>query len=406
MDKTIPPGHYCVALHPICDRHFNHVADELIYTVNKTGPGDTDDQLTASARSYITIFHEIGLTALVGQRRLLVQVPRQWVIEPGLMQFPTESIIIGLPRQIIPNARTLSAVETLRESGYTLLADESLVERAPDTWLPRIDIVRLDLRHSPSLAENAARYAQSGVELMACAISTMEQFNQCCELSFSHFQGEFYAAAQKVAGSSYKRMSNRAASLQLLNALYGGDPEINRIETLLVQDPQLCALLFKRVHAASGERLRRATSLHQVIMLLGFDKIRALATTLLLAYDQPIKRFLVLKALVRASLARRLADHMDGVDPDMAFTVGLFSMMDQIEGLSLADTVGEARLDPVMADALLRHEGELGKILKLILAFENASLDDVALSQLGQLNGDYLASVAWAQDIIALSDAS
>ena len=188
--------------------------------------------------------------------------------------------------------------------------------------------------------------------------------------------------------------------------LYGGDPEISRIETLLVQDPQLCALLFKRVHAASGERVRRATSLHQVIMLLGFDKIRALATTLLLAYDQPIKRFLVLKALVRAALARRLADHMDGVDPDMAFTVGLFSMMDQIEGLSLADTIGEARLDTVMADALLRHEGELGKILKLILAFENASLDDAALSQLGQLNGDYLASVAWAQDIIALSDAS
>ncbi|WJJ94472.1 hypothetical protein [Neopusillimonas aromaticivorans] len=79
-------------------------------------------------------------------------------------------------------------------------------------------------------------------------------------------------------------------------------------------------------------------------------------------------------------------------------------MMEQIEGTPLEALLKEARLDPVLEDALLRRQGELGKVLTLVLAFEEARLDREGISRLDQLNGDYLASVAWAQEIMAIAE--
>ena len=64
----------------------------------------------------------------------------------------------------------------------------------------------------------------------------------------------------------------------------------------------------------------------------------------------------------------------------------------------IISTIASAHLE-----ALLRYQGELGKVLKLVLAFEEARLDRDSISRLDQLNGDYLASVAWAQEIMAIA---
>ena len=47
---------------------------------------------------------------------------------------------------------------------------------------------------------------------------------------------------------------------------------------------------------------------------------------------------------------------------------------------------------------------EGAQLPKLVLAFENARLDRDAMAQLDELNGDYLASVAWAQEIMSISE--
>lgn len=397
----------CIALQPVCDRQFNHVADELLYRPNEVAAEGAEpgaDGLRASARAYVTAFYEIGLAALVGTRSLLVPVPVQWVLEPEIMLLPTDKTMVVLPDSLKPDAAMLAALGRLREQGYTLLADDVLIDRSPEALLERVQVVRIDARDTAGLVDKVRRYAREHVSLLACHLQTLEQYEQCRDLPFSYFQGDFYAMAHPVAGRAIRRAGNRAASLQLLRELYLPNPDLKRIEALLVQDPHLCALLFKRANAASGERLHRVTKLQQVIMMLGFDKIRALTVTLLLAHNEPVKRFLVLKALVRAAMARRLARHARGVDPDTAFTAGFFSMMEQIEGTPLEALLKEARLDPVLEDALLRRQGELGKVLTLVLAFEEARLDREGVSRLDQLNGDYLASVAWAQEIMAIAE--
>jgi EAL and modified HD-GYP domain-containing signal transduction protein len=92
-----------------------------------------------------------------------------------------------------------------------------------------------------------------------------------------------------------------------------------------------------------------------------------------------------------------------GLDRDTAFTAGLFSIMDQLEGVPLGVLVEQAGFVPELAAALLQHEGELGKILQLIDAFEKAQLDHRSLKLVETLNREYLAAVAWSREMLVLS---
>jgi EAL and modified HD-GYP domain-containing signal transduction protein len=404
MNPNNDDTRYCIALHPICDKAFNHVADELLYRAHGGAKSaEINDPMIATARACSAAFYEIGLQALVGDRLLFLNVSEEWLAQPELMPLPAEQVVIELPRELSMSEELPARLESVRQRGYRIAVDDDILDRAPDTILPCVDIVRIDMRRADAL-QQVERFQALPVMLMAGFIENSEQLEQCRMLPFSYFQGYFYAMPAPIAAGERKRLGNRAAGLKLVRELYSGEVDIDKVESLLVQDPHLCTLLLKRVNSAALARTRPISNLQQAIMLLGFDKIRALAVTLLLAQNEPIKRMLVFKALMRASLARRLSERFSELDHDTAFTAGLFSIMDQLEEVPLAELVEEAGFDAELSAALLERAGPLGKILQLIDAFEKARLDRQSLKLVETLNREYLASVAWAQEMLVMTE--
>ena len=264
-------------------------------------------------------------------------------------------------------------------------------------------IVKIDVRQANAFDE-VERFKRLGKKLLASFIENSAMLNKAIELNFDLLQGYFYAFPEQFQSYTQKRQGNRSADLKLLRSLYDPNVEVQQIESLIVQDPHLCHLLFKRVNSAGIRRANSIASINQAIMLLGFEKIRALTATLLLANNEPIKRLLVFKLLIRAFLAKQLAHRTHDLDPEVAFTGGLFSMMDQLEGVALEKIVAEAGLDKVISDGLLLGQGELGKVLAVIESFENARMEKRSLKLVDVLNRDYLSSVAWAQEMMSLTD--
>ncbi|MCD8512434.1 MAG: hypothetical protein LRY63_02755 [Nitrincola sp.] len=78
--------------------------------------------------------------------------------------------------------------------------------------------------------------------------------------------------------------------------------------------------------------------------------------------------------------------------------------MDQLEGVELDTILSEAGLDKSITEGLLFGKGELGKIMKVIESFENARMEKRSVALVEALNKDYLSSVAWAQEMMSLTD--
>lgn len=396
---------YCIALHPICDRQFKHVADELLYRAHGGAvSADITDPIIATARACSTAFYEIGLNALVGHRLLYLNVSTDWLANPDLLPLPVEQVVIELPESDFDH-NFWSHLKNAVNKGYHIATSDQQLMRYGQPLCELTHIVKVDVRRDNAFVE-VDRFKQEGKKLLASFIENSEMLNKAIELEFDLLQGYFYAFPEQFQSYTHKRQGNRSADLRLLRALYDHNTEISQIESLIAQDPHLCNLLFKRVNSASNRRANSISSINQAIMLLGFEKIRALTATLLLANNQPVKRLLVFKLLVRAHLAKQLAHRAHEVDPEVAFTAGLFSMMDQLEGVELHQILSEAGLEKVITDALLLGQGELGKVMAVIESFENARMEKRSLKLVEVLNRDYLSSVAWAQEMMSLTDDS
>ncbi|MBR9882688.1 MAG: HDOD domain-containing protein [Oceanospirillales bacterium] len=401
---TYDDGRYCIALHPICDRQFHHVGDELLYRANDGARRAVfSDPLVATARASSTAFYEIGLESLVGSRMLFLNVSAEWLLADDVMSLPSEQVVIDLPDELVLDDAVLARLETMRASGFAIAATDRLLERLGDSLLAWVNIVKLDMRRAGAF-DRVETYRGAGRRLLAAFVELQSVLERCLEAPFDYLQGYFYSLPHLIPSPPLERRGNRAAARALLKELFLAEPEVGRLETLLAQDPHLCAMLFRQLNSASARRGRTVSSVGQAIMMLGFDKIRALTATLLLADNQPIKRILVFKALVRADLARRLSRRVSGLDSGSAFTVGLFSMIDQVEGMPLADLVKELGLNDAIAGALLEREGDLGRVLQLVEAFEQARLEKQTPGAVDALNREYLESVAWTQEVLAFVD--
>lgn len=395
---------YCIALQPIFNQAFEHVADELLYRSHGGAiSADITNPLVATARACSAAFYEIGLKALVGSRQLYLNVSEEWLANPDLLPLPVDQVIIELPASCC-QAQSLKPLQEAKKRGYQLAASDQCLINGAEDLAQLIDVFVVDVRQDYPLNQLKQRQAQ-GSQLLAAFIETAASLKQAQEQGFDFYQGYFYALPQVLpAQGRGSRKGNRAADMKLLRTLYSADVSLQDLEQLIIQDPHLCHLLFRQVNSASERRKHPISSLSQAIMLLGLDKIRALTATLVLASNEPIKRLMVLHMLVRAAMARQLATHLNKVDPDMAFTLGLFSMMDKLEGTDLQTILAESAMDPVITAALLDYQGDLGKLLRIIESFESASLEKRSLKQVEMLNHAYLTSLAWAQDMMSLTE--
>lgn len=401
--KLTADERYCIALHPICDAQFKHVGDELLYRAHGGAiKADITDPLVATARACSTAFYEIGLHSLVGDRQLFLNVSAEWLAQPDLMPLPADQVVIELPDGEI-DAQLWACIENTKALGYRMAASADTILSVGDQLAELIDIVKIDVRQEQAF-DTLEYFRSHNLILLAAFIENSEMLNRSVTLGFDLLQGYFYAFPEQFhTQAAIKRQGNRAADMRLIRELYAQEVDIDHLQSLIVQDPHLCTLLFKRVNSASDRRMHTISSVSQAIMLMGFEKMRALVSTLLLANNEPVKRLLVFKLLTRASLAKRLAGRVKEVDPDVAFTCGLFSMMHQLEGAELSVLLAESGLDSQITEALLQHTGDLGKIMKVIESFENARMERRSLKLVEALNREYLASVAWAQEMMLLT---
>jgi EAL and modified HD-GYP domain-containing signal transduction protein len=396
-------GRYCIALQPICDAEFKHVGDELLYRAYGGAlKADITDPLVATARACSTAFYEIGLHALVGERQLFLNVSVEWLAQPDLMPLPADQVVIELPDCEI-DTQLWQHIESAKALGYRVAASAETILSVGDKLADLIDIVKVDVRTEQAF-DSIEYFRSHNLILLAAFIENSEALNNSVALGFDLLQGYFYAIPEQFqTQAAIKRQGNRAADMRLIRELYAQEVDIGHLQSLIVQDPHLCTLLFKRVNSASDRRMNTISSVSQAIMLMGFEKMRALVATLLLANNEPVKRLLVFKLLIRASLAKRLATRVNNVDPEIAFTCGLFSLMHQLEGAERSVLLAESGLDSQITEALLQHTGDLGKIMKVIESFESARMERRSLKLVEALNREYLASVAWAQEMMSLT---
>lgn len=184
-------------------------------------------------------------------------------------------------------------------------------------------------------------------------------------------EGEwFLAPPPKPVGA---QVASRALALQLVQ-LVAADADTHEIEAVLRQDPTLSYHLLKLVNSLGMGTGRRVTSFSQAILILGRSQLRRWLNLMLFSSREGDRRspMLLARVSVRARAMELLA-HDAGLSKnqqEMAFMVGMFSLLGVLFGMALSDVLKPLTISEAVQQALLEHQGELGQLLSVVEAAE------------------------------------
>lgn len=406
-----------LARQPIFDRDDRLVGYELLYrrhqAESQAVQPEQGSHVQMSSDTIAGTFLGLGIQRVTGGKRAFVNVDRALLLSGGAHVLDPHAVVLEILETVAADSEVVAACETLVESGYSLALDDFVYDPTYDPLLRMASIVKVDVlgRSACDLREQVDRLRRFDVTCLAERVESRAVRDECAALGFSLFQGYYFARPETLA--SREVSLEHANLIRLLNLLRDPDTTDVAIEAVFRADVRLTYRLLRIVNSASsghtgvtsighGIRLLGRSTLHRWMSLL---LVSSLATRTGSSRDE-----LVELALVRARFSELLMDALGRrADGSASFVAGLFSLLDALLQVPMAELVERVNLTPALRDALLDRRGPFAATLRLIEAYEETRSGDllpavnmvgIAIDELPEL---YAQSVEWARSTLGLT---
>ena len=355
-----------VAIDPVANAQNEWVALRL-----RLAPGE-DLALRLQA-----VFGEPDLLAAIAPIDGLLALPGVEALTPPVLALlPPNRIGLLLPAAALTQEDAPSRLSALQTAGYRIWLDGDI---PPGVTAP--PALRCVARDCTLDAPPPGRLLALFGPHLAHGVDSTRRFSECEIAGFDWFCGD-YAYDPYSDPHPDDDGSSRRRILTLLGLL-ARDADAHELEQQIRQDPALAYHLLKLVNSAAFTVSAPITSFAQAIAVLGRRQLQRWLQLLLYARQQPDglpNLLLPLAARRGAQLEALCRQHGGERDAqDLAFMTGVFSLLDRLLRMPMAEIAQELQLPSDFAAALVQRAGQLGRWLRLTET--DPGEDDLAAAQ-------------------------
>jgi EAL and modified HD-GYP domain-containing signal transduction protein len=408
-----PESRVFVARQPVVDRREHVYGYELLFRDSLDNVFPRTDGSRASARVIADSALIFGIRQLTGGRRAFINFTRETLLAGYAQLLPRELLVVEVLESVRPEPEVVEACRELRRLGYTLALDDFPGDDWESPLVALAHMVKVDVRvAAPSaLAGIAAAAAKRGLLPLAEKVETRAEYEAAAAGGYQYFQGFFLSAPVVVSGRQISTV--KLQLLRLIAQVHAPTLDIPRVAEVIERDVALSYKLLRFINSAFFSFKTRITSVRHGLTLIGDAAIRKWVSLLALAEiaaDRPTE-------LLRSSLARARACELivervgRSREAGDAFLVGLFSQLDALLGVTMAEALTDLPISAPSRAALLGG-GPLRPVLDGTTACERgawAALGDVARA-LGVADaavaGAHLEALAWAEEAAGVAATS
>lgn len=361
---------FFLARQPILNNHEDVIAYELLFRRARTGPADVVDDLSATA-SVIAHASELGIGNVIGTSLGFFNVDAA-VLNCDFVNFlPSDKVVLEILETVEVTPALVERVAELVAQGFAFALDDVVCQdETLQPLLPLVKIVKIDITgmDKPALASLAKYFKLRQKLLLAEKVETNEQFRDCLEIGFDYFQGYYFARPVVLSG---KKLAPSQIVILSLMALIDSDADTFDIEQTIKREASLSMNLLRLANTPGFGVTTRIESLGQALNVLGRRQLKRWLQILLYAEHSKSGHFsspLLQLATTRGKLLELIAERLHPEQRymgEMAFTVGVMSLMDTLLGLSMEQILVQVPVVDEVRDSLLYRKGFYGDLLKL-----------------------------------------
>jgi EAL and modified HD-GYP domain-containing signal transduction protein len=342
-----------------------------------------------------TMFGTPDLLAAVAPLDCIVLLDSPAVLTPPVLNLlPPNRVVLAVAARSLEGEGAERRLADLQRDGYRVLLDGPL-----PAGMQQPIALRGVSRHVGDAGDDCAPLAPATLPALfgphlARGIDTLACMRACENAGFSWFSGAYAlddAKADEEDPSLHDDGTTRRRLLTML-ALLARDADSRELEGQLKQDPALSYHLLKLVNSAAFSVGAQITSFGQAISRIGRRQLQRWLQLLLYARQHPDgpPNLLLPIAARRGAMLEALCklDGCDRDEQDLAFMTGVFSLLDRLFRMPMAELLRDLNLPDDVEAALLAREGQLGQRLRLC---ETPGLSHAVLMGAG------VDSLAWWQ---------
>jgi len=402
---AIPPGDLSlpVVRVPMLDPERQLFAYEIVF---QPGAGDektlmqhvlstvtdgTLNRLVRGNRAFLSLSREL----LLGQTDVLQHQPRFGVL---------------LQPAVATDPELMDRLQKMAQRGCLLMLDAGDIalesSAALEALLQIVQLVRLDASAlSPEqLQERSEHLHERGIWVIAAKVDDHTTYRRCLALPLQAIQGRHLLIPDQVDVPVLS--ANRLSILRLMRALQENNPGPVELGEIIRNDAILSYNLLSCVNSAYFALPRQLKSVQQAAIFFGVARMRNWIQTMALGGMDDRPPELLRAALIRAHMCEKLAEAMPREQREMAFTAGLFSLLDTLMAAPMEYVLTQLPLVPEIREALVEGKGPYAALLEQIYAWENGSpgTQQVQPQRIQRMATIYLEATQWADQVFAYAD--
>lgn len=341
------------------------------------------DNRNATARVVVNTLNQFGVKNIVGDSLAFINTDADFLFSDIILNIPKEQFIIEVLEHVKVTPSLVKRIQFLKEKGYNFALDDATFD---DEYLesfkplfPLVDVIKIDITlTSPQEVEQKKQHLQGyDFILLAEKVETKEDFEIYKALGCVLFQGYYFAKPEIKQQTSLD--TNQLSIIKLTNMLNDDNCPLKDIVQAFDQEPGISIQLLKFLNSAQFNFKTPIKSVQQIITLMGKAPLRNWMYLLTFTSNKEGKRPPLLElAVTRSQMIEKIAflHTKDKKKAAEANFVGMLSLIESIFNLPLATILEELTLDDSVKNAILSHDGILGKYLKIVLALEKFKVDE------------------------------
>lgn len=325
--------------------------------------------------------------ALLCGGRALLAADRRLVFSDVFEHMPPNRVLLGLPPTSEIDATLSNRLHELhRRRGVRLLFFGYCRRDPREQLLDLADAVEIDAfgLDADARALLVRRAHRRNLQVMATSVQHDADFVRIRDDGFELFAGRSYAEPSE--DEETQATADGKILLQMLVEARG-DLEIDRVTEQIQSNPALEEGLLRLVNSLELARAQKIENVGQALIMIGSKGLSRWLNLLLFQigskYGAAGPLFKV--AASRARLMELLAGGgVGGASPEtksrgeLAFLVGIMSLVHVLLGLDRDKAIGGLSMPPEMSQALTAYEGPLGRLLRLAECLDRGEFAEAA----------------------------
>lgn len=341
----------------------------------------------------------------LGRLVLFLDVTADALFQPALQSLPPENVVLCMGMSDLSDADTRSMLLFLREQGFGfMLKGADALPADPEL---REIITHLDIGDGDAERVSRVRERQepglAPLQLVATRVDSWQQAAACADLRVDLFVDG--ALRNPPVREGADALQPESVLIVRLMHMIQRNENVRSIESALKRDAALTYRLLRHINSPAIGAGVEIDSLRHAVAMLGYAPLFRWLSLLLATSNRASAPFMTKKAITRGRFVELMGQRMlPPGEADNLFVVGMFSLIDQLLGVPMAQVLAKVQLPGAVQQAILRREGVYAPFLALAEACETDGAEAARLSEAlfvsaGQVNAAHLAAMVWSQEV-------